>query len=168
MDRIFSVISCIDRVITFFIKPIVVFVSLAIAFMLAIGIFSRSVIEKPVFGLEELVLIGAMWLYMLGAALASRERSHLSADFIQVICSNQKVIKAIHLVAGLVSLVMAIMFVSWSFDLLLWGVEKGQTTPVFQLPWYLSQSSLFVASLLFVFYLVRDLLKDLSKFNESN
>jgi len=162
MSKLLSLIATLDAVLAFLIKPVVALISAAIAFMLALGIFTRAVLETPLFGLEELILMGAMWLYMLGAVLASRERSHLSADFVQVICSNATVIRFFHLLASLVSLLMAVMFVTWSYDLLAWGLQKGQTTPVFQLPWYLSQSSLFVAALLFCFYLVRDLLQDLN------
>lgn len=164
MNKLLGIMAAIDRVLAFIIKPIVVLISLAVAFMLAYGIFSRAVLQVPVFGLEELVLLGAMWLYMLGAALASRERSHLSADFIQVICKNQRVIRVMHMVATLISLFMAIMFATWSYDLLAWGISKGQSSTVLKLPWYLSQSSLFFASVLFIFYLFRDFISDLHDF----
>lgn len=165
MSAILSIIHKIDTVLATLIKPVVVIISLAIAFMLSYGIFSRA-LDEPVFGLEELVLMGAMWLYMLGAVLASRDRSHLTADFVQVISSNAKIIGFMRLLATSISLFMAIMFATWSNDLLLWGIKKGQTTPVFQLPWYLSQGSLFFASVLFIFYLIRDFFEDLISFRE--
>ncbi|MGY8872633.1 MAG: TRAP transporter small permease [Pseudomonadales bacterium] len=168
MEKLLSIFSVIDRLVAIVIKPLVVLISLAVACMLVIGIFTRTVLEAPMFGLEELVLMAAMWLYMLGAVIASRERSHLSADFVQVICSNQKIISFMHLLATSISLFMAIMFASWSYELLIWAVEKGQTTTVFQLPWYVSQSSLFVASVLFIFYLCRDFLNDLIEFQNSD
>lgn len=162
MSKLLALISAIDTILVFLIKPALGLISIAIAFMLALGIFTRAVLDAPLFGLEELILMVAMWVYMLGAVLASRERSHLSADFVQVVCSHPKTLQFIRLLATLISLLMAVMFVTWSYDLLQWGVNKGQATPVFQLPWYLSQSSLFVAALLFCFYLIRDLLEDLN------
>jgi TRAP-type C4-dicarboxylate transport system permease small subunit len=164
MKPILRLFAAIDQIISFVIKPIVVIISLAVAFMLTLGIFTRTALDAPMFGLEELVLMGAMWLYMLGAVLASRERTHLSADFVQVVSSNPKVINFMRLFATVISLIMAVMFVTWSYDLMLWGVRKGQTTTVFQLPWYISQGSLFVASILLVFYLSRDLLNDFIQF----
>lgn len=164
MNKLLGIMTAIDRVLAFIIKPVVVFISLAVATMLAYGIFSRAVLNVPVFGLEELVLLGAMWLYMLGAVLASRERSHLSADFVQVMCKSQTVISIMHIVATIISLFMAIMFATWSYDLLAWGISKGQSSTVLKLPWYLSQSSLFFASVLFIFYLSRDFISDLRDF----
>ena len=168
MNFIYPLITMIDKVISSVIKPFVVLISIAIASLLSFGIFTRSILNEPVFGLEELILMAAMWLYMLGAVLASKDRSHLSADFIQVFVENQKIISFMHLVATTISLIMASFFAVWSYDLMIWAFEKSQTTTVFQLPWYLSQSSLFVASALFIFYLVRDFFTDLDSFKNSD
>lgn len=159
-----SLINFIDKILTMIVIPVVVFLSIAVATMLAWGIFSRSVLDAPVFGLEELVLLSAMWLYMLGAVLAAKDRSHLSADFISVIFENEKVLAGFSILATIISLVMAFYFVSWSYELLAWSLNKAQTTPVFKMPWYISQSSLFISSIALAFYLIRDLIKDCQKF----
>ncbi|MCW8357064.1 MULTISPECIES: TRAP transporter small permease [Marinomonas] len=157
-------IEVIDKLITLVVTPIVVSLSFAVAFMLAWGVFSRSILDTPVFGLEELVLISAMWLYLMGAVLAAKDRSHLTADFVSVLFKNKKMIAGMSILATVISFVMALYFVSWSYELLAWSVKKSQITPVFKLPWYLSQSSLFVGSVALVFYLVRDFIKDFQKF----
>lgn len=156
-----GLLKTLDALLIRVIHPILIFMGLAVALMLAVGIFSRVILGAPIFGLEELMLIGIMWFYMLGAALASRERSHLSADFIKVISSNSKVWRAAALVSTGISLFIAIMFVTWAWDLFSWGVQKGQSTPVFGIPWWISQSSLFVASILFVAYLTRDFINEI-------
>ena len=159
-----SLIGLIDKILTMIVIPVVVVLSIAIASMLAWGIFSRSLLSAPVFGLEELVLISAMWLYMLGAVLAAKDRSHLTADFVSVIFKNEKLIAGFAILATTISIVMALYFVSWSYELMAWSLKKAQITPVFKLPWYISQSSLFVGSLALVFYLIRDFIKDCQKF----
>lgn len=164
MAKLLILMASVDKVLMLIIKPIVVVISFLVAVLLAYGIFTRSVLGMPVFGLEEIVLLGAMWLYMLGAALASRDRSHLTADFVEVIFKNPRVIHAFRVVAALISLFMAVMFASWSYDLLYWAVIKGQSSTVLKLPWYLSQSSLFVASILFIFYQLRDAINDINSF----
>lgn len=164
MNKLLTLMVSIDKFLMLIIKPVVVVISFLVAVFLAYGIFARAVMGKPVFGLEELVLLGAMWLYMLGAVLASRDRSHLTADFIEVMFKNPKTIQTFRIVAALISLVMAIFFASWSYDLLYWAVVKGQSSTVLKMPWYLSQSSLFVASILFIFYQLRDVLNDINSF----
>ncbi|WP_420586098.1 TRAP transporter small permease [Ruegeria sp.] len=157
-----GVLRALDGLLIRIIHPILIFVGLAVALMLTVGIVSRALLGAPIFGLEELMLLGIMWFYMLGAALASRERSHLSADFVKVLSNNPKVWRVAAIVSTAISLVVAIMFVTWSWDLFAWGVEKGQATPVFNIPWWVSQSSLFFASILFVIYLTRDLILEIT------
>lgn len=155
-------LSSLDALVERIINPILTVVGLAVALMLAYGIFSRAVLGKPVFGFEELTLMGAMWFYMLGAVLASRERSHLSADFVHVLTRNPKIHRAASLLSTVISLGVAVMFVTWAWDLLSFGLKRGQSTPVFGIPQWVSQASLFVASVAFVIYLIRDLILELS------
>lgn len=156
-----NLLRFLDGLVIKIIHPIVILIGLKVAFMLAIGIFSRAILGAPIFGLEELMLMGIMWFYMLGAALASREKSHLSADFVKVISKNPKVWRMASIAATVISLFVAVMFVTWAWDFFFWGFTKGQSTPVFGIPWWISQSSLFVASILFVAYLSRDLVQEL-------
>lgn len=156
-----EILRTLDALLIRIIHPILIVVGLSVATLLAVGIFSRAILGAPIFGLEELMLIGIMWFYMLGAALASRERSHLSADFIKVMTRNQKIWKVAGIASTAISLLVACMFVTWAWDLASWGVKKGQSTPVFGIPWWISQSSLFVASILFVIYLTRDLIQEI-------
>lgn len=154
-------LSILDAGLGALLKTAVILSGLAIAVMLVAGIFFRSFFDAPVFGLEEIVLFCVMWFYMAGAVLASRERSHLAADFISVIFSNPRLLKVFGLIATLVSLIMALFFVNWSWSLVAWGLEKGQSTPVFQLPMWISQASLLFAAICFALYLARDVVSDL-------
>ncbi|SDP81454.1 TRAP transporter small permease [Desulforhopalus singaporensis] len=154
-------LKSLDTLLMLIVKPIVITLCLIVAIGMTVGVFSRIIIGTPMFGLEEIILMTVMWLYMLGAVLASRERSHLAADFVQVVSRNPKVIYFVHLLASIISLIIAIYISTWCYDLMTWAFAKKQTTPVFNLPWYYSQSSLFVASLFFLLYLVRDIFTDL-------
>ncbi|MGB1239662.1 MAG: TRAP transporter small permease [Pseudomonadales bacterium] len=161
MHRVLRIFHFVDKLAILCIKPVIVFLSLLIAGGFSAGVFMRSVLDAPMFGLEEVILFSVMWLYMLGAVLASQERTHLSADFVSVLTKRPQIRTACRALASVISLAMALFFVSWSYDLLVWGLKKQQTTPVFQIPMFISQGSLFVASLFFVLYLTRDLLSDL-------
>ena len=160
MRSLLNVINTIDRVLSAFIKPLVVVLSLLIAFLMVTGIFSREIIGQPLLGLEEVILTSVMWLYMMGAALASQERTHLRGDFIQVITRDKKTLARLRLLAELITFVMAIVFSIWAYSLLSWGLERQQSTAVLRIPLYVAQSSLFVCSVLMVFYSLRALLRD--------
>ena len=79
---ILNLIDKFDQLVGRFLTPAVIILSLVIAVGMVTGIVARSLLGQPLLGLEEIILFSVMWLYMLGAALASREDSHLSADFL--------------------------------------------------------------------------------------
>ncbi len=160
MNKLIVILDSIDLKLARVIKPIVVVLSLFIAFSMVFGIVSRSVFNTPLLGLEELILFSVMWLYMLGASLASREGSHLSADFINTYVTNKALKRNIHYLTLAISTIAILAFTVWSYSLFEWGITMRQSTPVFQLPMYLTQSSTFIASLLFLFYMFRDIVKE--------
>lgn len=161
MNTIIKSLTHIDHALAFFMGAIVTILGVFIAFSMVAGIILRSFLDIQFFGLEELVLIAAIWLYMLGAALASRERTHLSADFFQSFSKSAHLQAYVKTTATFISVIMALFFINWSYSLFSWGLEKKQVTPVFSIPQYVSQGSLFIASILLLIYSARDLVKDI-------
>lgn len=146
-------------------KTAATILGLAVACLMVVEVITRYVLGEPWFGLEEITLICVMWLYMVGASMACRERSHLRAEVIQVLVKNRVVLSALTILSTLISLIMAVCIVQWSFELVSWGVEKAQGTPVFGIPWVVSQSSLLAGGIFFVIYFLRDLIHDVRAFN---
>lgn len=155
---ILQLIDNFDRAVGRFLTPVVVVLSLVVAIGMVTGIVARSILHEPLLGLEEIILFTVTWLYMLGAALASREGSHLSADFLSDYMRQGNARRLVQLVARLIALVAVIAFVVWSFDLFHWGFTMEQATPVIKLPYYIVQSSMFVAAIIMAIYTLRDVL----------
>ncbi|KGJ06666.1 TRAP-type C4-dicarboxylate transport system, small permease component [Paracoccus halophilus] len=145
--------AAIDRVI----RPVVVVIGLGVAFLLVVGIVARSALGAPVFGLEEIMLLAIMWFYMLGAVLASREGSHLRADFVDVMTENPAIRRGAAVIATTVSIFASLAFCYWATDFLSFSLSRGQRTPVFAIPFWVSQASVLVAAILLTAYLIRDL-----------
>lgn len=167
MQSILSLIHYIDDKLNMIIRPLVVILSLLVAGGMVYGIVSRSVFNAPFLGLEELLLFAVMWLYMLGASLASREGSHLSADFVNAYVQSQALKDTIRYLSMAISSIAIIAFIIWSYSLFNWGVTMQQSTPVFQLPMFVTQSSIFFSSLLFMFYMLRDILLEINHKKEA-
>lgn len=163
MNMFFSIL---DTFCDYFIKPISFVVGLFIAFAFFTGIVSRSILGDAIFGLEELILISVVWLYMFGAVLASKEDSHLKADFIPLLVKNEKAVMLIRMISIVISIVLAVFFLTWAYSLVSWGIEKRQSTPIFSIPWVVSQISMLFASCVMVLYLLRDLCKAAKKYSE--
>lgn len=155
------VFKVFDFLLDKIISPLVAILGVFVALSFIVGIVARSFLGIALFGLEELILMAVIWFYMLGAILASKDGSHLRADFIPVVVKNENVILLFSICATLVSIAMAILFVSWSNALFQWALQRGNSTPVFSIPLYASQASLLLAAILMTLYLVRDLIKDI-------
>jgi len=140
-------------------KIILIFASLILAGVMAFEVFSRYFLGYPVWGWEELAMISAMWLYMIGAAMAAYEGAHLKTDIMSLWVKNQRNLGIIRVLTTLISLVMAGFMAYWSSSLLFWGLERPQTTAVFEIPWVVAQGSLFVAGVMISIYFLRDLLR---------
>lgn len=156
----------VDRMVVSCLNVLVIILGLFLAVSMALGIAFRVLFDAPLFGLEELVLMAAMWFYMLGAVLASHERSHLSADFVKAFAKNRRFRRGVKILSTAISLGICACFFTWSMSLVLWAIERGQITPVFGIPLYVSQASFVVASLLMLVYLVRDLVLDIDAFRQ--
>lgn len=166
MSGFFAFFRAIDRILVPVLKVAVLVLGLFVAFTIVIGVVARSVFDVSLFGSEELILVAAIWLYMLGATLASRERSHLGGDFVQMFIENRKLSRAVKVVAAFVSLAMAFFFLICAFIFVSWSIDLSPVTPVFGMPRYIAQSSLLVASVLMFSYAIKDFIKDVVRYQK--
>lgn len=141
-------------------KFIVIIFGSFMAFALVAAIVFRLIFKNSFLGLEEIVLISALWFYMLGAAIAASEGSHLRAEIMPLIFKNARILAIIRLFISIFVVVVAGFMCSWCYDLLHWAVQKKTALPATRIPSYVPQSALFVSTVLFIFYFTRDVLKD--------
>ena len=52
--------------------------------LIFVEVMLRYVFGSPLFGVEEMVTLIAMWLYFLGAAYGAYERSHIKAELVHL------------------------------------------------------------------------------------
>jgi len=85
-----------------------------------------------VYGMEELAVFFAFWVYFVGLAYTSWENYHISADLVPLITKNEKTLKffrifskgASVLIAGFMAYLASIQ-VSWFFEKQASTVELG-------------------------------------------
>lgn len=103
-------------------------------------------------GYEEILIICAFWLYMLGTAYGSFENSHIKADIIVVMMPEGRTKSLIALVRNTFSLVLGIIFLLWALQLFQWTIIMENKTPVWRIPMTVSQSSLLFGLGMATFY----------------
>lgn len=112
-------------------------------------------------GYEEILVIFAFWLYMIGTAYGSYEKSHITADIIVVMMPDGLVKDIISLLRNILTVALGIVFLLWALQLVQWTLLMDNRTPVWRIPMTVSQSSmlfgLFIASFYHLVYLYNDI-----------
>lgn len=103
-------------------------------------------------GYEEILIIFAFWLYMMGAAYGSYERSHITADILVVSMPDNVARAIVTMLRNLLTLGLGIVFLVWAYQLFDWTIEMQQKTPVWRIPMTVSQSSLLFGLGIITFY----------------
>lgn len=93
-------------------------------------------------GYEEILIICAFWLYMIGSAYGSYEKSHIKADIFVIMMKEGRTKDLVAILRDTLSVVLGIVFFFWALQLAQWNLANGQLTPVWRIPVLVSQSSL--------------------------
>lgn len=103
-------------------------------------------------GYEEILIICAFWLYMIGTAYGSYENSHIKADLVVVMMPEGRTKSLLALIRNVVTLILGIIFLMWAFQLFQWTIVMGNKTPVWRIPMTVSQSSILFGLTVASFY----------------
>ncbi|MDD2216071.1 MAG: TRAP transporter small permease, partial [Eubacteriales bacterium] len=117
-------------------------------------------------GYEEILIIVAFWLYMIGAAYGSYEKSHITADIIVVMMPESMIKSLFALIRNTLTVVLGIIFLIWAYELVQWTIEMNTRTPVWRIPVTVGQSSILVGLFISSFYHLVYLYDEAKKFVE--
>ncbi|WP_165814411.1 TRAP transporter small permease [Pararhodobacter oceanensis] len=141
---------------------LVIFASTAaIVCLISFLILSRYVFGWSVIGMLELSTLSALWLYMIGAVVASRNREHITVDFTAQSLKSPRLTALHESLVSLIILILGVFFLSLAWDMLIWAQRRPQVTPGLNIPLLAGQSALITAAVLGLAYTIRDLIKAL-------
>lgn len=132
-------------------KAIIVLSSLTIVVIMSLWAILRYVFHADMYGMEEIVVMVAFWLYFMGSSYAVCDKSHVKADIIPSLLSKRHqnylkpVLYALMCVASLV-------YTMWSFDTVHYSYIENPKTLALRIPFWIGQSSIFVGFLLCSMY----------------
>ena len=118
----------------------------------------RYIFKLPLMGVEELACMAGFWMYMIGAASGSRERSHIRADLLQAFIKNEKTYQAVMSVVTFLTFVLACIMTSWCWNYVKWSVKSWERSPALMIPMIYAQASLLFSSALMAFYFLIELI----------
>ncbi|MFP4483059.1 MAG: TRAP transporter small permease [Thermovirgaceae bacterium] len=133
-------------------KIIMVVSSMTIMVLVLVQVALRYIFRIPLMGVEEVATMVGFWLYFMGAAWGTADRTHIKADVMQAVIKDQRKLIWVKTITALISVVLAGTMVFWGYTFFQWGLQKGQASPTLQIPMIYSQSSIFFGAILMFFY----------------
>jgi TRAP-type C4-dicarboxylate transport system permease small subunit len=103
-------------------------------------------------GNEELLIIVVFYLYMIGCAYGAYEKSHITAEIIDVIIKDGIALQTIKLIRWILTVILGVVFMVWAVSLVQWSIENELKTLVFRLPIAFGQASILIGLILTNFY----------------
>jgi len=128
------------------------FAGCIITLLVFIEVMLRYVMGSPLFGVEELIVLIAMWLYFIGASYGSYERSHIKAELINTWVKSPKKYALVRSISSGITFILSLIMVSWTYPFFIWSITKGGTSQALLLPMYYFQSAVFVGAILMSLY----------------
>lgn len=117
----------------------------------------RYVFESNLYGAEEIILIGAFWMYFLGAGYASYQRKHIRAEVFSVYCKSETIKLSVKALAEAITLGLSLIYTYWAIEFILRSFASGGVTPVWRIPMVTVHLSILIGFILMTLYFARDL-----------
>ncbi|MFZ9686125.1 MAG: TRAP transporter small permease [Gemmobacter sp.] len=135
---------------------VIVATSVALVLLVSFLVLDRIAIGTSFMGTHELALMAAMWLYMVGAIVAMRNREHIRVDYLAGKITHPRWAAGLSVLTALIVLGVALFFARLAQDLVVWALARPQRTPALGLSQLWAQAAVVVAAALAVVYALRD------------
>ncbi|MCR5335004.1 MAG: TRAP transporter small permease subunit [Synergistes sp.] len=127
--------------------------------ILAIVVGMRYVLHRDFYGYNEIVLADSFWMYFIGAAFAMRREEHIKADILKNFISK-KSCAVMRLLADILQTTVNYAMVVLSYNLVASNYRAWTITPLWELPFFVPQISIFISFVLMAFYLTIYMIRD--------
>lgn len=139
------------KALEFFQKAVLILSSLFVALIMCTQVLMRYVFKSDLYGMEEIVIIVAFWLYFMGSSYGVYEKSHVRADIIPQLLS-EKPRRLLSLVVQATMTGLCLLFSWWGVDFVGYSLREMSRTPIWSIPFAVAQSSVLLGYLIMSFY----------------
>ncbi len=148
--------NSLDKFIKVSLSTIIIAVTIMASCSMLLQVIARYVFEISISGLDEITGHTAVWMYLMGAAYGSFERSQIKAEMIHLFIKNDRILNSVRAVATLIGAIVAGYMAVWSYGYVKWSLMKHEVTPTLQIPTVIFQIAILIGALLMVAYFARE------------
>lgn len=157
-----------DRIAINSFSIVCVFSTVALTLIICVATFFRYVVKGDLYGYEEWVKILAFWLYFLGAAMGSYNRTHVSADLVNAYLPDGKLKLFLIFLRNLVTVGISVLFAWYGYEFFMFGFQGPlgtgiaiPKTTVWRISLWVGYLSVFMGLVFMAIYFTRDLIQSI-------
>ncbi len=132
-----------------------------IAFAIFLQIVLRYVFHAPLFGIEEIVIMTAAWLYFIGVAYTTRTESHVKVEIVYLFSKNRLFLKWNRLSSLFLSIIGSGILFYVALQHSVWAFQAGLVTSTYMISISYTTLSLVVAGALTFLHFTIQLAREL-------
>lgn len=152
MKILSRILRCLDQGLAFLQRLLLISVSIIVICTVSIEVVTRYAFQAPIWGMEEITGHTAVWLYMIGAAYGTYDRSHIMAEFVHLIIKNLRILKILRILAVAISIFICCFMIRWSYEYVTWSLTRHEITPALHWPTVYFQIPILISSILMAVY----------------
>jgi TRAP-type C4-dicarboxylate transport system permease small subunit len=151
-----TVLERSDKVINHVLRTVIIAITIMASCTMLLQVIARYVFEVAISGLDEITGHTAVWLYLMGAAYGSYDRSQIKAEMAHLVIKNERILNGVRGLATLIAAVVAGYMATWSYGYIRWSILKHEVTPTLQTPTVIFQIAILIGAALMAFYFIRE------------
>lgn len=141
------------------IQSVLLFLCLSIITILVFAqVILRYVLKFPLMGIEEVLFVPAIWLYFLGSANASLERSQLEAPVIEAFLTKPKSKKIFQIIKSVLSFIISCWLTYWAYIYLQYSIYAKRVSATLNVPLVYADSAVFISFFLMDIFIFLDII----------
>lgn len=149
----------LNSITGFMLESTVIVCSVAVVSLTVFLVISRYILGWSLVGLLEIIMMFAIWLYMAGSLVASKNTKHLDVNLLSIQLEGTKYRRAHQFYISIITMIISCFFIYWAYHMMAWGMKRPQSTPGLSIPLLIPQLAIMLASIGSFLYAARDVFK---------
>ncbi len=148
-------------------QSIILFIiMLGITILVTVQVILRYCLHHPLMGIEELLLFPTIWLFFLGSANASWERSQIRARIFDVFLKSVKLKSFLNIIMAFISFGLSCWITYWSYFYFLYSIKVKKMSATLFIPLVYAECAIFFGFLIMTIYVFIELIDYIINFSQ--
>lgn len=145
-------------------KWILFFLLIGVASLVFVQVLLRYVFHAPLLGIEEILVFPTIWLYFLGCAHSSRDKTQIAADVFESLPIPRKYVVIQKMLSSLLSCLLSLWLTFWAYNFFRYSIKVWKLSPTLYIPQFYAESAVFISFVLMSLYIVDEFLSNSMEF----